>query len=121
MANYKQVSGGYLLRGGGAAQFMPLTGLRVNATAAVTSTTEAALPAGAQLIMCRATGPMAIRFGNAGMGAAAVDLDSVLFPSGEAPIAIPLHTDGTAFTLFRVIRASGSDAFVQLESVALVS
>jgi hypothetical protein len=54
------------------------------------------------------------------MGAAAVDATSILFPSGEAPIAIPLHTDGNAFGFFRVIRASGSDAFVQLESVSLV-
>jgi hypothetical protein len=41
----------------------------------------------------------------------------MLFPSGEAPVAVPLHTDGTPYTHFRVIRASGSDAFVQIEGV----
>lgn len=121
MANPNKVSGGYILKNGDSAQMLPLTGVRVNATAAATSTAEAALPAGARLVQFRATGPVAVRFGNTGMGAAAVDSTSILFPSGEAPIAIPLHTDGTPFTHFRVIRASGSDAFVQFEGVPLVS
>jgi hypothetical protein len=54
------------------------------------------------------------------MGAAAVDANSILFPAGEAPVRIPLISDVPA-THFRVIRASGSDAFVQLESVNLLA
>lgn len=122
MPAYKQVQSGYLLRGGDAAQMFPGTGLRVNATAAVASTAEAAVPAGAKLIMLRASGPIAIRFGLTGVGAAAVDANSILIgAAGEFPVDIPLHTDGTPFTFFRVIRAGLADAFVQLESVSLAA
>lgn len=111
-----KVNGGILLQGGDSAQLLPLTGTRVNATAGSASTSEAALPAGhAGLFMVRATGPMAIRFGTTGMGAAAVDANSLLFPAGEAPV----RTDPTA-THFRVIRASSSDASVQIESVSML-
>lgn len=115
-----KIGGGYKFPGGDTVQMLPLSGLRVNATAASTSTAEAAVPAGAALLMVRATGPMAIRFGNTGMGAAAVDANSILFPAGEAPVRIPLISDVPA-THFRVIRASSSDAFVQLESVNLLA
>ena len=113
-----KIGGGYKFPNGEAVQMLPLSELRVNATAAVASTAEAAVPAGAKLVMVRATGPIAIRFGNTGVGAAAVDANSMLFPAGEAPVKIPLVSDVPA-THFRVIRASGSDAFVQLESVNL--
>jgi hypothetical protein len=119
MASNK-IGGGYKFPSGEAVQMMPLCRLRVNATAAVASTAEAAVPAGAALIMLRATGPVAIRFGNTGVGAAAVDANSILFPAGEAPVRIPLVSDVPA-THFRVIRASGSDAFVQLESVNMLT
>lgn len=115
-----KIGGGYKFPSGDSVQMLPLSGLRVNATAAVASTAEAAVPAGAALIMLRATGPVAIRFGNTGMGAAAVDANSMLFPAGEAPVKIPLVSDVPA-THFRVIRASGSDAFVQLENVNLLA
>ena len=113
-----KIGGGYKFPSGDSVQMLPLSELRVNATAAVASTAEAAVPAGAHLVMVRATGPIAIRFGNTGVGAAAVDANSILFPAGEAPVKIPLVSDVPA-THFRVIRASGSDAFVQLESVNL--
>lgn len=115
-----KIGGGYKFPNGEAVQMLPLSGLRVNATAGVASTAEAAVPAGGALLMVRATGPIAIRFGNTGVGAAAVDANSILFPSGEAPVRIPLVSDVPA-THFRVIRASGSDAFVQLESVNLLA
>ena len=117
----RKVNGGFLFGNGQAVQMLPLSGVRVNATAAVASTAEAALPTGAALVVVRSTGPMAIRFGNTGVGAAAVDANSLLFPSGEAPVAVPLHTDGTPVTHFRVIRASGSDAFVQIEGVQMLA
>jgi hypothetical protein len=119
MASNK-IGGGYKFPTGEAVQMLPLSGLRVNATAAVASTAEAAVPAGGALLMVRATGPIAIRFGNTGVGAAAVDANSILFPAGEAPVRIPLVSDVPA-THFRVIRASGSDAFVQLESVNMLT
>lgn len=115
MAN--KVNGGWIFGNGQPVQMLPLSRVRVNATATAASTAEAALPTGARLVVVRATGPMAIRFGNTGVGAAAVDANSMLFPSGEAPVAVPLHSDGTPYTHFRVIRASGSDAFVQIEGV----
>lgn len=111
---------GYKFPNGESVQMLVPSGSRVNATAAVASTAEAALPTGARLIMLRATGPCAIRFGQTGMGAAAVDANSILFPAGEAPIQVPLHTDGSPHGYFRVIRASGSDAFVQIEMVNLL-
>ena len=117
----KKVNGGFIFGNGQAVQMLPLSGVRVNATAAVASTAEAALPTDARLVVVRSTGPMAIRFGNTGMSAAAVDSTSILFPSGEAPVAVPLHSDGVAYTHFRVIRASGSDAFVQIEGVVMLA
>lgn len=117
-----KIGGGYKFPTGESVQMLPLSGVRVNATAAVASTAEAALPSGARLVVVRATGPIAIRFGDTGMGAAAIDADSVLFPSGEAPVRVPFGaTDNTAATHFRVIRASGSDAYVQIEGVNLLA
>ena len=116
-----KVNNAYRFPTGDAVQMLLLSGSRVNATAAVASTAEAALPSAARLLMIRATGPIAIRFGQTGMGAAAVDANSILFPAGEAPIQVPLHTDGTPHGFFRVIRASGSVAFVQVEMVNLLA
>lgn len=111
-----KLGGVYKFPNGDAVQMLPLSGLRINATAGVASTAEAALPAGAVMVVLRATGPVAIRFGNTGVGAAAIDANSILFPAGEAPVKIPLVSDVPA-THFRVIRASGSDAYVQFENV----
>ena len=119
MASNK-IGGGYKFPNGEAVQMLPLSGVRVNATAGAASTAEAAVPTSARLMVVRATGPIAIRFGLTGMSAAAVDANSMLFPAGEAPVSVPLISDVPA-THFRVIRASGSDAFVQLESVNLLA
>jgi len=56
---------------------------RVNATAASTSSAEAALPTGFRVIEIRATDFIWLRFGNTGMGSAAADSNSVLFAGGE--------------------------------------
>lgn len=99
-----------------AAQILPVTGARVNATAGAASTAEAALPTNArEIIIVRSSGLMAIRFGTTGMGAAAVDANSVLFVAGEAPVQLP---EGA--THFRVIRGGSSDAAVQLETVKML-
>lgn len=117
-----KIGGGYKFPTGEAVQMLPLSGSRVSATAGAASTAEAALPSGSALVMVRATGPIAIRFGDTGMSAAAVDANSILFPSGEAPVRVPFGaTDNTPATHFRVIRASGSDAFVQIEKVNLLA
>lgn len=97
--------------GGDAAQFFVPTGTRVNATAAAASTAEAAVPAGGNILLIRATDAIAIRFGTTGMGAAAIDADSILFIGGEAPFVLSGQTH------FRVIRVGAADVPVQLESV----
>jgi hypothetical protein len=93
------------------------SGTRVNATAAAASTAEAAMPAGAKVIELRATAAIAIRFGNTGVGAAAVDANSILFPAGEKVLQVPESALGVPYDFFRVIRAAGTDAAVQLEKV----
>lgn len=94
------------------------TGTRVNATAGVASTSEAALPSGAagSVVIVRATDAIWIRFGATGVGAAAADANSILFLGGEAPILTPDNA-----THFRVLRVGSSDVAVQLESVAAMA
>lgn len=91
---------------------------RVNATAGAATTAEAALPAGAVVIEVRASDAIWIRFGNTGMGAAAADANSILFPAGEKCFPVPLHTDDTPFTFFRVLRVGAADVAVQIERIA---
>lgn len=93
-------------------------GTRVNATAAVASTAEAALPTGAtgSVVIVRATDAIWIRFGTTGMGAAAADANSILFLGGEAPILTP-----DSATHFRVLRVGSADVAVQLEAVAAIA
>ncbi len=113
-----KVGGGWTLKGG-PAQILPLTGVRINASAAnETSTAAAALPAGAEdLIVVRSTQAIWIRFGTSGMGAAANGVDSILFPAGEAPLPLPQDA-----THFRVINAvTDADALVQLEGVKMLA
>lgn len=98
--------------GGQAAQFLKGSGTRVNATAAAASTAAAAVPAGGNVLLIRATDAVAIRFGASGVGAAAVDADSILFCPGEAPYIL-----NQGETHFRVIRVGTADVPVQLESV----
>lgn len=113
-----RVNGVYQFGNGNAVQMLPLSGTRVNATATVGSTSEAALPAGCAggLVVVRAVEAIALRFGATGMGAAAVDADSILFPAGEAPLPVP----ATA-THFRCIRVGSADVAVQLETVTMRS
>jgi hypothetical protein len=96
------------------------TGDRVTVTASDTSTAEAALPTGARVLFVRASDAVWIRFGNTGMGAAAADDDSELFPAGVAVLLIPLHTNGEPFTHFRVLRVGSENCVVQVESIAHV-
>ena len=98
--------------GGDKAQFLQGTGTRVNATATAASTSAAAIPSGGSVLLIRATEAVAIRFGASGVGAAAVDANSILFCPGEAPYVV---TPGE--THFRVIRVGTADVPVQLESV----
>lgn len=99
--------------GGQPVQILSGSTVRVNATAAAASTAEAAVPAGGNLLLIRATDAVAIRFGATGMGAAALDANSILFCPGEAPYIL-----NPGETHFRVIRVGSSDVPVQLESVA---
>ncbi len=99
--------------GGDAAQFMVPTGTRVVAVAGAASTAQAAIPAGGNILMIRATDAVWIRFGATGVGAAAADANSILFIGGEAPYVLK---SGDAF--FRVLRVGAADVAVQLESVA---
>jgi len=93
------------------------SGSRVNATAASTSTSEAALPTGSKVVEVRATDAIWLRFGNTGMGAAAADANSILFIAGEKVMPVPLHTDGSPFTYFRVLRVGDTDVPVQIERI----
>ncbi len=113
-----RVNGVYQFGNGNAVQMLPLSGVRVSATATVASTSEATLPAGAAggIVVIRATDAVAIRFGTTGMGAAAVDGDSILFPAGEA--AVPVSA---GMTHFRTIRVGSADVAVQLETVNMLS
>lgn len=99
--------------GGVPIQIVQGTGTRVNATAGAASTSAVAIPAGGNILLIRATDSIAIRFGASGVGAAAVDADSILFISGEAPYVLKAGE-----THFRVIRVGSADVAVQLESVA---
>lgn len=98
--------------GGAPIQILSGTTTRVNATATAASTAEAAIPAGGNILLIRATDAVAIRFGATGMAAAAVDATSILFCPGEAPYIL-----NNGETHFRVIRVGAADVPVQLESV----
>lgn len=95
------------------------SGSRVNTSATVASTAEVALPSGSRVIELRATESIAIRFGNTGMGAAAVDADSVLFPAGEKLMIVPLDANGAPYDYFRCIRVGSADVPVQIEKVTV--
>lgn len=112
--NQRQAAGSVVqFPGGDAAQCFVPTGTRVNATAGAVSTAEAAIPDGGRVLMIRATDAIWIRFGPAGVGAAAADENSVLFVAGEAPYVLK-QTDA----VFRVLRVGAADVAVQLESVS---
>lgn len=107
---------------GGTVPTVYLSGVRVTVTASSTSTSEAALPAGAVAIIIRALEGVWIRFGETGLGAASADDNSVLFPAGESVIPVPLvSADGSPATHFRVLRATANDTPVQIERINTVS
>ena len=93
------------------------SGTRVNATAGAASTSEAALPSSSRVIEVRATDAVWIRFGNTGMGAAAADENSILFPAGEKVMPVPLDANGNPYDYFRVLRVGSTDVPVQIERV----
>ena len=103
------------------AQMVVGDGTRLTAVATAASTAALALPTDAKLLIVRATGPIAYRFGASGVGAAAVDDNSVLFPPGEAAVAVPVLS-GALATHVRVIRADAEadDYNVQFERVKTV-
>ncbi len=98
--------------GGDHLQLTNGTGTRVNATAGASSTAEAAVPAGGNVLIIRAVAAIWIRFGATGVGAASAANTSILFVAGESPY---LLKPGEAF--FRVLRVGTDDVAVQLESV----
>lgn len=119
MANPERISRSVQFPGGETCQIVYGSGSRVNATADAAGTAEAALPAGAKLIELRATDSIAIRFGNTGMGAAAIDANSILFPAGEKVMPVPLDASGNPYDFFRVIRTGSADVYVQIEKIAM--
>ncbi len=104
---------------GEAVQVPFMTGTRVTATATSTSTTEAALPSGARIIEIRSTEAIWIRLGATGVGAAAADTNSILFPAGVSIMPVPFSSGDTFSTHFRVLRVGSNDAIVQIESLDL--
>lgn len=103
---------------GDAAQVPFLTGTRTNhTTAGAGSTAEAAIPSGAKVVEVRATDAVWLRFGATGVGAAAADTNSILFPAGVSAMPVPFSTGETASTHVRVMRVGASDVTVQMESL----
>ena len=100
-----------------AAPLAKYTGTRINATAGVASSAEAALPLNAKVIEIRCTDSIWIRFGATGMGAAAADANSQLVPPGEKIQLIPYSSGTTVSTHFRVLRVGSADVLVQIEVV----
>lgn len=98
-------------------QIVSPSGTRINVSVTGSSSAEAALPAGSKLIEVRSTEPVWIRFGNTGMGAAAADVDSILFPAGEKAMPVPLDGNGVAYDYVRILRAGTDDCTVQIESI----
>lgn len=111
-ASPQRVAGFAAYPGGSPIQFLNGTGTRVVATAGATSTAQAAIPTGGNILLIRAVDAIWIRFGATGVGAAAADANSILFVAGEAPYVLK---SGEAY--FRVLRAGSADVLVQLESV----
>lgn len=102
------------------ADYAPLltpSAVRVNATAGAASTAEAALPTGSKGLRISATEPCYIRFGNAGMDAAAANATSMLFLAGTEYMGTPVDVNGVPYDYFRAIRAGGSDSTVQFEAI----
>lgn len=113
----ERLARGVLNMNGDALAVVYPSGTRVNATAAVASTAEAAMPASARVIELRCTLDIWIRFGNTGVGAAAADANSILVPAGEKVMPVPVDASNNPYDFFRVIRAGSADSAVQIERI----
>ena len=92
--------------------------LRVDATTSGSSD-EAALPAGSVVLRISASAPCWIRFGNAGMDAAAADVSSMYFPGADVEyIGVPLDESGNPVSHVRVIPEGAPATHVHFERVA---
>jgi hypothetical protein len=94
------------------------TGVRTQHAGAAASSLAVEIPTGAKIIEIRATEAVWIRFGTSGVGAAAADENSMLFPAGVSVMATPFSSAEIASTHVRVIRAGSSDSVVQIEEIA---
>ena len=103
---------------GQAVQMVTPSGTRINVTAGAASSAEAALPAGSLALRIGATDACFIRFGNTGVGAAALDTTSMYFPAGVEVIGVPVDVDGVPYDYVRAIRVGASDVTVQFEKIA---
>ncbi len=120
MAHRYKLGRMFVYPNGEAAQVPFLTGTRVNASVSSTSTSATALPSGARIVEVRSTEAVWIRFGTSGVGAAAADANSILFPAGVSIMAVPFSdTSDTFSTHFRALRVGSNDAIVQIESLEI--
>jgi uncharacterized membrane protein YtjA (UPF0391 family) len=105
---------------GNAAQVPFLTGTRTNhTTSGAASTAAQPIPAGAKIVEVRATDAAWIIFGTSGVGAAAADTTSILFPAGVSVLVVPFSSDETSSTHIRIMRVGANDVTVQLESLEM--
>lgn len=95
-------------RNGREIQVLRGSGSRANLTAGAT-TSNVALPTGAQIVFIRATDHVWINFGTAGVTASAANT-SQLHPAGESVAIVP-----TGATHFAALRVGASDVPVQIE------
>lgn len=102
--------------GGDALQTAYGSGSRLTVQATAASSSAGVLPSGARLLYVRASGSVWLRFGGAGIGAAAADDNSILFPIGESVMPVPLDANRDPYTHVRVL-AAGDDCYVQFESI----
>jgi hypothetical protein len=102
---------------GEAAQIPFLSGSRINLAVSSTSTTATALPAGAKVVVVRATEAVWLRFGASGVAAAAADANSILFLAGESVMAVPYSSEEVFSTHVRALRVGANDSTLQIEMV----
>ena len=90
---------------------------RLNISATGTSTAQQALPTGAKVIIVRATEPVWLRFGADGVGAAAANSDSLLFPPGESVMPVPYSAEEVFSTHVRALQVGANPSTVQIEAI----
>lgn len=103
---------------GGALPLLAPTGVRLNQTAAVASTSATAIPAHGGVLRIVATDYVWVRFGASGVGAAAADADSMLFSPGTEYLIVPFSSGTTYATHVRVLRAGAADSVITFEGVS---